>query len=297
MNFADKNINNILVTGSTGLLGSKFTRDVSEYSVNVYAVVKDLQKQIKKTNLNYLKIDLASDWPTSALPTERIDTVIHLAQSSHFRDFPKYALDIFNVNVATTAKLLEFAQKNNVKRFIYTSSGGIYGKGSSKFNENSPLVSYEDLGYYLGSKLCSEVLVQSYAPYMDITILRPFFMYGRGQRRSMLIPRLVDKIKNRKPISLQGKGGIRLNPVHVSDAATLLNLCLLESGNRIINVAGPDVLSLKEISEIIGEKIGIKPKYEYVSGTPRDLIGNNSLMKEIIKRPMVNFFDGVEDVL
>jgi nucleoside-diphosphate-sugar epimerase len=45
-----------------------------------------------------------------------IDVVMHLAVSRRHREFPEAALDMFNVIVAITAHLLDFARKAGVRR-------------------------------------------------------------------------------------------------------------------------------------------------------------------------------------
>ena len=77
-------------------------------------------------------VDLSSDWKISELPT-KIDVIYHLAQSDKFRDFPAGAPDVFQVNINSTAKLLDYAKKTGVKSFIYASSGGVYGNGKNLF--------------------------------------------------------------------------------------------------------------------------------------------------------------------
>jgi nucleoside-diphosphate-sugar epimerase len=58
----------------------------------------------------------------------------------------------------------------------------------------------------------SEIIAENYAPYMNIVILRFFFVYGPRQNTTMLIPRLIRSIKEGNPIILQGSNGIRINP-------------------------------------------------------------------------------------
>ena len=62
--------------------------------------------------------DLSSDWKIRELPTN-IDVINHLAQSDKFRDFLAGAPDIFQVNINSTAMLLDYIQKSGVKNFIY----------------------------------------------------------------------------------------------------------------------------------------------------------------------------------
>jgi nucleoside-diphosphate-sugar epimerase len=122
-------------------------------------------------------------------------------------------------------------------------------------------------------------------------------MYGIGQRRSMLIPRLVDNVRAGRPITLQKGQGICIKPVHVSDAVAMLQACTTLQGSRTINVAGPEKLSLRRIAEIIGMQVGLQPVFEIVSGEPADLVGSNELMSSILGRPLSRFEDRVVDVL
>jgi len=286
---------NILVTGANGLLGRHIIKRLVHDDFKVFSLVRN-EPESCVDGVDYIKVNLGGDWSCNLLPTH-IDSIIHLAQSDKFREFPEQALDVFQVNIASTAKLLDYAAKVKCKNFIYASSGGVYGAGSSAFSENSPISPVGNLGYYLGSKLCSEILVQSYTEIMNVTALRFFFMYGPGQKRSMLIPRLVDNIKNAQPISLQGEQGISINPIHVNDAVNALMNTFTLKQSSIINIGGPQVLSLRQIGDIIGEKLGKEPQYDKVSGKPNDLIGDVSLMKELLYKPEIMLANGILDVL
>jgi UDP-glucose 4-epimerase len=285
---------NILITGGHGLLGRHAIEALRQHH-RVHALVRAAAPEAAQ-GVTYQCVDLSQDWSAASLP-RAIDVVIHLAQSSRFREFPEQALDVFRVNVDSTARLLDYARQAGARKFIYASSGGIYGAGPDAFHENSPIVDHGRLGYYLGSKVCGEVLAQSYASAMDVSILRFFFMYGAGQRRSMLIPRLVDNVRQGRPVTLQGADGIRINPVHVGDALAMVESCLTAAGSRTINVAGPDKLSLREIAAIIGLQLGVEPKFELSGGVPADLIGDNELMAAALGRPLTRFVAGVKDVL
>ncbi len=280
----------ILITGANGLLGKRLVKQLS-LSNEIYALVRHLpDNAIDK--VNYLVINLSDSWDIVELP-EQLDVIIHLAQSSKFREFPDQAMDIFNVNINSTAKLLDYAHKSGVKSFIYASSGGVYGTGSEAFNENSPIISNGELGYYLGSKLCGEVLVQNYATLMNIITLRFFFMYGEEQEKSMLIPRLVDSVKNGKPISLQGQEGIKINPIYVQDAVNAIEKSLDVEKSFAYNIAGNEVLSLKQIMTVIGDVLGKNPVFKYQEVEPKDLIADNSEMKTHLVSPDISFREGI----
>lgn len=113
----------------------------------------------------------------------------------------------------------------------------------------------------------------------------------------MLLPRLVDNVIEGRPIMLQGERGIRINPIHVSDAVGALVAVFDSEESATFNVGGTEVLSLFEICETIGQRLGVEPRYERVEGEGGDLVGDVSAMREKLYVPKVRFEEGVEDLL
>jgi nucleoside-diphosphate-sugar epimerase len=286
----------ILVTGANGLLGRYLLHSLqSSQQYDVEALVH-LQPSAPIPGVSYHIIDLSSDWSTDNLPP-KVDAVIHLAQSAHFRDFPAKALDVFAVNVASTARLLDYAYRAGARQFLYASSGGVYGSGKQVFRENSAIGDPGLLGYYLGSKLSGETLAQSYAAHMQVVILRFFFMYGTGQNRSMLIPRLIDSVKDGKSITLVGKEGLRINPVHVSDAAAAVTAVLKTKESAIYNVAGDETVSLKELCRKIEVLVGQEARFVESEGESMDIVADIAVMKQHLHKPIVHLETGLKDLL
>jgi len=283
----------ILVTGADGLLGAQLIQDLRPLW-QVHALVHS-PPICPLADVQYHVRDLGADWKTEGLP-QQLDAIVHLAQSSHFREVPEKALDVFNVNVASTARLLDFAYRIKTRKFVYASSGGIYGTGSHAFNENSPIGVPDCLGYYLGSKLCGEVLAQSYTAQMQVLILRFFFIYGPGQNRSMLILRLIDNVVAGRPVKLQGSHGIRINPIYVSDASRALVAALATGQSATYNVAGSEVLSLRDIAETIGTAVGRTPTFDVSEELGQDLVADNCAMLEHLHKPKVNFASGISRI-
>lgn len=282
-----------MITGANGLLGRSVLHALAKEAY-VFALVRSKPERHHE-NVEYLIADLEFDLDTSLLP-RKIDTILHFAQSSKFRDFPDSALDVFNVNIASTERLLDFAKEVGAKQFIYASSGGVYGNGSQAFKENAAIVPAGQLGYYLGSKACGEILVQSYASVFQVTVIRPFFMYGPGQNRSMLIPRLMDSVASGKPISLQGSEGIRINPVHVEDASAAVVAALNTKESATYNIAGPDVLSIRQIAEAMGEHRSKAPIFQQAEGEPKDLIADISAMQSRLHQPTRHLFESLAEL-
>lgn len=264
----------ILITGINGLIGSALLQMLNDKEYCVYAIGRN-SAGFKYT----IELDLSQNWNDSKLP-KKVDTIIHLAQSEKFRDFPASAIEVFNVNTLSTLKLLDYAKRVGAKKFIYASSGGVYGNSDFGFVEDSPFQPNKDLGFYLSTKFASELLLSNYTNYFCVNILRFFFVYGPNQKRNMLIPRLIESVKNGTSISLQGSEGIRLNPVYVDDAVKTILAVLQDPSSSNVNIAGPNIVSIKRISQIIGSKLNIEPKYEFSSADVKNLIGDITKMKQ-----------------
>ena len=285
----------ILITGATGLIGSSLIEPLSSL-FEVYAISRSTVNE-KIGNIKWHYADLSHDFDFKLLP-DKLEAVIYLAQSENYRNFPEKALDIFEINTARLLKTLDYAREAGAKKFIYASSGGVYGSAQQSFSETATLPANGENGFYISSKLCSEVLAENYKELMDVIILRFFFVYGKKQKSTMLMPRLLANIKNFKPVTLQGDKGIILNPVYVSDAVSAVLAALDLKGFHKINVAGPEVVSLKQICEMIGEKIGVKPIFEYdLQSKPRDLIGDIKNMKQLLSAPRYMLDEGLSEIL
>lgn len=284
----------VLLTGATGLIGRQLVRALG--SSKVFALTRRTPDGgPNATNVTWIEHDLAAPALPRDLPP-RVDAVVHLAQSEAFRDFPEKAADIFDVNVASTFRLLEWARTHGARRFVHASTGGVYGDGERPFVETDP--PSESLGFYASSKRAAELLALAYAGSFVVVVVRPFFVYGAGQRTSMLIPRLVRSVAEGRPIVLHGApDGPRFNPVHVSDAVAALRRCLDLDATQTINIAGPEVLTLREIGIAIGRALGREPLFEVAaSGPPHHLVGSTKKMTALLAAPSIRLVEGVREL-
>jgi nucleoside-diphosphate-sugar epimerase len=289
----------ILITGAGGFLGKRLTRQLAGKGHEVTAIVRrdppaEDSSYFRAPGINVLKVDLAR-LDCGSLPAG-MGAIYSIAQSSHFRDFPAKADDIFAVNVSANMKLLQWAMDNKVRKFVFASSGGIYGgRPGGMLRESDPLSVDPPLGFYLGTKLCAEVILQNCRQFFDtMVILRPFFIYGPGQRKDMLIARMVESVRDGRPIQLQGPDGLRLNPVFVDDAAAAFARALDLVGWHIINVAGPAAVTLREIGEKIGACLGRKPVFEVKEGTPIDYVAATDAARSKLGMPFTDIDEGIK---
>jgi len=275
-------IKQCLLTGASGLIGAETLKQFSE-DWQVFGVSRH----------SAIPLDLSAPWEEEALPPS-VDAVVHLAQSENFRNFPEAAESVFSVNTLSTLKLLDYARRVGAKTFVLASSGGVYGFGNKPFSEDASISYGGELGFYLKTKLCSEILAETYSPYMNIIILRFFFVYGPGQKTIMLIPRLVNSVMTGQPIKLQGTDGLRINPTSVEDAARAIVHALSLEKSDTINVGGPEILSLRDIGGIIGNVLGRDPVFEMApTEQPNDLVADIHKMTTVLGAPTVTFQEGI----
>jgi len=264
---------NILVTGATGFVGRRLVTSLGQRG-ELSCVARSEDTLNAQPDINWIVQDLSQNIEPSAFPS-KLDVIIHLVQSRHFREFPEKALDVFNVNVASTMQLLDYGRNIGIKQFILASTGGVYAfKDSTIYETDCP----DPPNFYGYSKYLSECLVNSYSENFSTVILRYFFVYGEGQQ-AMFIPNMIGSVKQGNPIMIQNERGRRINPIYVGDAVDATVNALNLEGHEVINVAGGEIVTIKEIARLIGQMLEIEPKYTLRSERgPIDMVADISSM-------------------
>lgn len=285
----------VLITGATGLLGRHVIAELKAAGREHIALVRR-PGQLSAEGVRTVVGDLSKSGFTNQLPTH-VKHIIHLAQSANYRMFPDAAGEVFDVNLRATQELLQFGETVGIERFVYASSGGVYKAGALSLKEDTPLREPDTLDFYLSTKLASELFVHSYRSIFDNTILRFFFIYGPGQKRSMLLPRLFDTVAEGREIQLGGQVGITVNPIHAIDAAKAVGAAIDLLGSNTINVGGPEEHSLRGIGELLGRYLGTTPRFVGNKGAGEDrLVADIKKMSTLLTTPSIGLHDGVADL-
>jgi nucleoside-diphosphate-sugar epimerase len=286
----------ILITGGNGFVGTRLIRRLAAAGHEVWAIVRRVPEP-KAPQVHWLVQDLAADHWTIDLPA-RIDAVIHLAQSPHYRDFPNQAKDIYAVAAGATMKLLDWAWRAGAKHFVLTSTGGLYGVSKRPALESDALPEqYSQLGFYFAAKRASELIALQYSRELATIVLRCFFVYGAAQSPKMLMPRILESVRAGRPVQLQGDDGMVFNPIHVDDAVRAVEACLKLAESRIINVAGPEVTSLRAVAESLGQIVGREPVFE-INNTvaPNHLVADIKRMESALGTPRIGIDSGLSEL-
>ena len=279
----------LLITGATGFIGRNLLPVLSRRH-EVFAIARHVPPATGNTRVRWIEHDLSRPLDRAGLPA-KIDAVIHLAQSRHYREFPQRADDIFRINVQSTVELLDYARHAGAQRFLYASSGGVYGHSDEQLVESHPV---NPLNFYLSTKYAAELMVANYRHLFHTIVFRFFFVYGPGQT-GMLIASLLDRVRRGETITIDGNPGMRINPTYIDDAVQVVEPALALDRSELFNVSGDETVTITELVRRCGEVLAVEPNITCrdVPGQ-RDLVGANArLIETLAVRPQVSLSDGL----
>jgi nucleoside-diphosphate-sugar epimerase len=283
----------ILMTGATGFIGrTMLTTLASNGDACEITAVTRRTPPAAATGVRWIVADLGvRDW-TAALPEAAFDVVVHLAQSEHYRDFPAHAADIVAVNVEATVALAEWATRHAVERFLFASSGSVYGSSDRVHREDDPC---RPDTMYAASKLAAEILLQPFSSRMDTLALRLFGVYGPGQTNAIL-PNVIRRFDAGEEITLAGSAGVRFNPIFIDDCATLIRRFITRAlaGFHVLNVCGSEIVDLRDAVAILEAEAGRKANARITMEAPVLLVGSTDRLHRTSEYPAgVSFRDGL----
>ena len=211
MNFLSINkMKNIFITGGGGYIGTNLTNELLSEGYNVTVLdtfwFGNYLKKHKK--LKILKRDIRN---ITKKDINKIDCIIHLASIANDPAAELDAKLTWDVNVLATYKLINLAVAEKVKKFIFASSGSVYGiKKEKKVTEK---LSLEPISEYNKSKMVGERVLLSYKKDIDITILRPATVcgYSPAMRLDVAINALTFGALKNNLITIFGGKQIRPN--------------------------------------------------------------------------------------
>ena len=275
------------VIGAAGFLGGFLCRQLRRDGWDV--VGYDLEKPAAADADEYVEpLDVIGQELTFPEETE---AVYYLAQSPHYRRFPERADHLFGVNTYGAVKAARAACACGARFFCYASTGNVYCPSLEPLAESSPV--RRDDPYAL-SKVAAEEALQLFQDRMTVNSVRLFGLLGPGQEK-MLPFVLLRKVQAGEPITLEPAPGSSGEPQgltisfsYVEDTARCLEQLgrLALSGKSlpaVLNVGGPEPISLRRFAVTLGPIIGAEPKFECAATTRSfDLIADLSRLRALI---------------
>lgn len=292
IDYSKLNNKTILVTGATGLIGKALVDYILllNSSVKVYAASRS-EESFKKRfedrdNLFYFNYSLEKPLETNLC----FDYIIHAASNADPKMFATDPVGTMTSNFIGTYNLLEYARLSNTERFLFVSSGEVYGQWDGKcdaFDENySGYVNFtEPRGCYPSGKRAAENLCVCYKTQygVDTVIVRPSHTYGPTQleRDSRAMSEFFTLATRGEDIVLKSLGLPVRSYTCVFDCVSAVMSVLLngESG-QAYNIANKEgVVSIAQLAEKIAAAVGKKVVFDIPEGGTK---GGSSIVRGVL---------------
>lgn len=258
----------ILITGSSGMIGSYFVYTILElnetYNANIKLklVVRDENKLDDYVKYNsYVEI-IVQDVIDKLNINGPVDYIIHAASPASPKIMSKYPVETNLANTIGTANTLKLAKEKNATGYLFISSREVYGEpteNQSLFTENGPLGQVNPLvprnGYAEGKKVAENLCVGYREEYgVNAKIVRLAHTYGPGMSiyDGRVQADFLKNIINNEDIVLKSDGSSIRTYTYISDAIKAMLLVLLKSTDYIYNISSENSkVSIKELAEIL----------------------------------------------
>ena len=248
----------LFVTGGCGYVGSLMIQSfLDRYSIKNIDTQWFGNKLKKNNDLINIEEDIRN------LSGEFIDkntyAVIHLA---NIANDPSVELDqtlSWEVNVLAAKNLIEKSINAGVKKFIYASSGSVYGvKNEMRVTEDLDLV---PISAYNKTKMICERLLLSYKDKIEVYIVRPATVCGLSPRMrfDVSVNLLTLQALKNKEITIMGGSQIRPN-IHINDMIGVYEHILTNDIEQGIYNAGFENISILDLGKKIKNKIDCEIK-------------------------------------
>ena len=268
----------ILITGATGLMGKYLIatllrrNQLCKADIRILAVGRSPEKFRRRfadvpgmEDVRFLSQDVTQPFD----PGERIDCILHMASNTHPRLYATDPIGTEMTNILGTWHLLELTAANPGCRFVFTSSGDVYGDNRS----DKEYLDEKDCGYidcntlragYIEGKRASEALCNAYreSKGVDFVTARLCRIFGSTMtgEDSKAVTQFIRNAAAGEDIVLKSKGDQVFSYLYAFDAVTgLLTVMTRAETGTACNVADNSlVCSLRGLAEIMAEIGGSK---------------------------------------
>jgi nucleoside-diphosphate-sugar epimerase len=211
-------------------------------------LVRALEKNHQVIGLSRRSGDVAD--PETLLHLDPVDHVFHLAGRTFVPHSWKDPAGFLTTNVLGTSNVLGFCRRVSapltfVSAYMYGRPDKLPVRENATPRPNNP---------YALSKHLAEQLCQFSAQHdnVEVTVIRPFNVYGPGQAENFLIPTILKQVRQSGPIKLKDLAPKR-DYLHVDDLVDLLVATLSKRNEsyRVINAGSGESHSVRDIVDIV----------------------------------------------
>lgn len=274
----------VIITGAVGMVGSCLVDALMQRNkngsvfCNVFAVGRNVSSAQERFNaycyypgFTFIEQDISR--PINNFP-DHADYIIHAASNADPVSFSKRPVDVLLSNIIGTENLLNYGISHGMSRFLFVSSGEMYGQPDEQMNdfvENycGPIDHSDFRSCYPTGKRAAEVLCQSYLHQYnaDIVITRPCHLFGPTMTRkdSRAVTEFLWSAVDRRDITLKSAGLVERSHCYILDAASAM-LTVLASGEcgEAYNIADPEYqMTIRDFAMKASSAGGCKVVFEH----------------------------------
>lgn len=251
----------VLITGSTGYIGSLLTLKLAEQGEDIRILVrKDPElAAFNRPNIKVYKGDI-TDPASLETAMQGVDKVYHMA--AYARLWAKDPDTFQKINVEGTRNVMEAAWNAGVRKIVYTSTAGVIGPSKDKpMSENDPRI----VGFfnaYEETKTQAEQVTMGYVNRgLDVSIVNPSRVYGPGlDTGSNPVTKIVELYVKRKWHVIPGNGEDVGSYCYVDDVVDGHIKAMLKGGKGERYIFGGENASFNELISLIRKHSGVNKK-------------------------------------
>lgn len=187
-----------------------------------------------------------------AIDLDGVDAIIHLASVANDPCSDLNPKLTWEISCLATMQLADRARRLGIRRFLYASSGSVYGVSDApQVTEDLPLL---PLSEYNKTKMCAERILLSYRDDMVIQIVRPATVCGFSPRMRLdvAVNLLTMQALTKGRITVLGGTQTRPN-IHIQDITDLYLFLLDHPEHAGTYNAGFENISILDIARLVAE--------------------------------------------
>lgn len=214
----------------------------------------------------------------SALGSETIDVIVHLAARAGVRPSLERPIDYVRTNVEGTQSLLDIATRRGIRPFVLGSSSSVYGDSTPvPFSEAA--FAAEPISPYAATKRAAELIcyAQAHLAAMSVMCLRLFTVYGPRQRPDLAIHKFARLMMRGEEIPFFGDGSSERDYTFIDDIVDGIERALdwtiaaPPGAFEIVNLGESVTTPLSRLVELIASELGIEPRLRRLPHQPGDV--------------------------
>jgi UDP-glucose 4-epimerase len=295
-------LSRIFVTGAGGFVGGHLVNALSCRPDTLVTGLLGVGDQYRPAADRLVESDI-NDLDRCTAAMAEADCVIHLAgPSSVAASFSDPAL-FAQVHVGGTATVMRVAQSLGVRRRILISSAEVYG--APEISPVDETFACKPISPYGAAKLGAEWMARAIAraDQADLTIVRPFSLYGPRMRENSVLGIILKSVRLRQSVELEDLRPVR-DYLHIDDLVSLVTMLAEGDGApQIVNACSGHGLSVGELAGCALAQAGSSDSLSQSASSPRptdvnELVGSNVLANEVLGwHPTIDINSGIAGML